>query len=239
MGFSAELDKKLEVLEQKIALTTQEQLKIAAKEINQAAVSIKTSAGEIDSSIAKVTDTSTQLASTATTYRDTLLQNNTQAHSQDRPTQSDPRVHRDIDRKARQILIDMMDDRVLGASLTEIKAKVSAAFNAITDPPPPKDTYIVEISKLRRGGLTVLFKDVEVIKWLQDPDTEIKFTVEIAPDATITKCSYTILVPRIPLSFDPTNSEHISDIKENNEIPPGSIVRAHWIKPAYRRNLDQ
>jgi hypothetical protein len=236
-GLSAELDKKLEALEHKIALSTQDQLKSVTKEIEQAAVSIGTSADDIRNSIVKVSDTSTQLATTATTYRDTLL--NAPAHSQERSTHSDPRIHRDVDRKARQILIDTMDEKILGASLTEIKNKVSAAFQAITDPPPPKDTTIVEISKLRRGGITILFKDIEVIKWLQDPATEVNFTAEIAPDAMITKRSYAILVPRIPLSFDPASSDHLREIEESNDIPPGAIVKARWIKPEYRRTPEQ
>ena len=45
-----------------------------------------------------------------------------------------PKITRDIDRKTRQILIDMLDLDIIGASYAEIKEKVSTAISKITDP---------------------------------------------------------------------------------------------------------
>jgi DNA-directed RNA polymerase specialized sigma54-like protein len=97
-------------------------------------------------SIAKVTDTSSQLASTATNYKDTLLKSNTEqqrTHNPELSPQADPKILRDIDRKACHILIDMLDIKILEASLAEIKDKVSNTIKSITNlpPPPPLQGY--------------------------------------------------------------------------------------------------
>jgi hypothetical protein len=85
---------------------------------------------------------------------------------------------------------------------------VSDAIKAITNPPPPKDTTILEISKLRKAGFTILFKEIEVINWLQDTKVEQEFVIGISPDTSIMKRVYSILVPHIPLTFSPSNNDH-------------------------------
>ncbi|KAF8271796.1 hypothetical protein EI94DRAFT_1697817 [Lactarius quietus] len=133
-------------------------------------------------------------------------------------TQADPRVLRDLDRKARQILVDTKDEKLINSSLAAIKEK---------------------ISKLRRGGFTVLFKEKEVMEWMQDVGVECKFILAIAEDATLVKRTFPILVPHIPLTFDPSETGHLREVEECNELPEGSIIRARWIKPAYRRTRSR
>ena len=243
-NLSAEMDSKLNALEKKLTLPSaaQEQMTNAAKEIGQAADNIKASINDMGNTIAQVTDTSSQLANTATNYKDALLmsrEQNPQPRYAENPTQTDPKIIRDLDRKARQILIDTLDPKITGASLADIKEKVSTAIAQITNPPQPKDTTILEINKLRKGGFTILFKDKEVIAWLQDAGVEFEFTSGISPDASIVKRTYSMLIPRIPLSFDPSNDDHLREIEECNSIPAGTITKARWIKPAYRRSAEQ
>ena len=153
--------------------------------------------------------------------------------------QVNPRITRDIDRKARQILIDTIDPNITGASQAEIKEKIKAAFAKINNPVLPEDTTVLEVSKLRKGGFTILFKDKEVVEWLQDLKAEFEFTSLLSRDATIVQRSYSILVPRIPLTFDPTNDEHLREIEECNNIPAETITKARWIKPVNRRIPEQ
>ena len=152
---------------------------------------------------------------------------------------ADPRILRDIDRNTRQILIDSRDKKLLNASLAELKEKVQAAIGAIMNPPPPQDTTIVEISKLYKGGFTILFNGKDIINWLQDTGVEFKFMIALADDATIAKRSYSILVPRVPLTFDPAEENHLREVEECNELPEGTIIKAQWIKPINRRALEQ
>jgi hypothetical protein len=127
----------------------------------------------------------------------------------------------------------------MGASLAEIKDKVSTAIKAVADPPPPKDTTIVEIGKLRNSGITILFKEKEVVDWLQDATAELAFMAGIAQDAIIRQHQFTILVPRVPLTFDPAIESHLREVEENNDMPARTLCRARWIKPVNRRSPEQ
>jgi hypothetical protein len=98
---------------------------------------------------------------------------------------------------------------------------------------------VLEISKLRKGGFTILFKEKEIIDWLNNTGVEFNFTSALAEDATITKCNFPILIPHILLMFDPTEDSHLREVEECNELPTGTIVKARWIKPAYRRASEQ
>ena len=239
---SAELNAKFTALESKLALPspTQKQLETTAKELGLAAEHIKASTNDIGKSIAQVTDTSTQLANTATSYKDALLKNRErQTRNLEGPPPVDPRIVRDLDRKARQILINTLDPKIAKSSQAAIKEKVSEAIKAITNPPPPKDTTITEVNKLRKGGFTVIFKEKEVVNWLQDAGVEFEFTTGISPDTSISKRIYSILAPCIQLTFDPSDEKQLREIEECNSLPMGSIEKARWIKPAYRRAPGQ
>lgn len=237
-NISAEMDSKLTALESRLTLpsTAQKQLEFTAKELGLAAECIKTSTNDIGKSIAQVTDTSSQLANTATSYKDALLKSSKHAtdHSPDKSAQVDPRITRDIERKTRQILVDTLDPKIAVSSLAELKEKVNEAIKAISDPPPPTDTTVLDIKKLRKGGFTIIFKEKDVVKWLQDIDVQLKFTAGISPDASITSHVYSILAPRVTLSFNPSVKEHLWEIEECNNLPAGTIEKARWIKPEYK-----
>ena len=57
----------------------------------------------------------------------------------------------------------------------------------------------------------------------------------ISRDATIVQHSYSLLVPCIPLSFNPSNEAHLREIEECNDITARTIRKARWIKPVNRR----
>ena len=100
---------------------------------------------------------------------------------------------------------------------------------------PPKDTTVLEVIKLHKGGFTILFKNKATVKWLQDLGVEFEFTMGLSRDISIVKHSYSLLVPQILLSFNLANAEHLREVKECNEIPAGTITKARWIKPVIRR----
>jgi hypothetical protein len=109
--------------------------------LTETVASLKQVASDMTKSIGEATTATTQITDTAHTYKQALLQaapRTTQAQAQqDRAPHSDPRIIRDLDRKARQILIDTIDPKVLNVSLDEIKEKVRKSIVEITDPPPP------------------------------------------------------------------------------------------------------
>lgn len=244
------------------SITEQNKAISPSDDLVETVTALKQVASDMNKTINEATTATTQINDTAHSYKQALLRTATQTSQPQQARndayvyedeegmiapprnagsyeQTDPRILREIDRKARQILIDTMDPDITGASLSEIKEKVSAAIAKVAEPAPPSDTTVLEVSKLRKGGLTILFKDKEVVKWLQDPGAEFVFTTELSRDATITQRSYSLLVPRIPLSFDLANEKHLREIEECNGIPTDSITKARWIKPVNRRTPGQ
>jgi hypothetical protein len=47
------------------------------------------------------------------------------------------------------------------------------------------------------------------------------------------------MVPHIPRAFDPSEEGHLREVEECNKLPTGALVKARWIKPAYRRAPEQ
>ena len=232
------------------------------EDLAETVTTLKQVASDMSKSINEATTATTQISDTAHSYKQALLRTskqtsqsqqaglNTDSYSDEEGLippprnagsyeQVDPRIIRDIDRKARQILVDTMDPDITEASLAVIKEKVSAAISNIDHPTPPKDTTVLEITKLRKGGITILFKDKDVVKWIQDPRVDFEFTTGISRDASIVKRSYSLLVPRIPLSFNPAEEKHLREVEECNGLRIGSITKARWIKPINRRAPEQ
>jgi hypothetical protein len=231
-------------------------------ELAETVSALKQVVSDMSKSINEATMATSQINDTMLNYKQALLCTNPQAvQSQQAQTnafpyleetrllacpqdmgsqeQTDLRILRDIDRKVRQVLIDSLDPDITGASQVEIKEKECSAIVKITNPTPPEDTTILEVIKLWKGGFIILFKDKEVVKWLQDLGAEFEFTTGLSRDAVIVQRSYSILVPCIPLTFDLTNEEHLREVKECNSIPAGTITKARWIKPVNRRLLGQ
>jgi hypothetical protein len=92
----------------------------------------------------------------------------------------------------------MLDPKIQGASLVEIKEKVSSVMRAITPSQRHHHLGDQQTSKSR----------------LHSPGVEFEFVTGIAPDASITKHVYSILVPCIPLTFSPSHDNHLREIEE-------------------------
>jgi hypothetical protein len=79
----------------------------------------------------------------------------------------------------------------------------------------------------------------EVADWLRIPINEAAFTRHFDPDTIIRDRVHPIMVPRIPLTFDPSNPAHLREVEEVNRMGPKTIKKARWIKPEYRRAPEQ
>ncbi|KAH9985483.1 hypothetical protein BJV74DRAFT_886258 [Russula compacta] len=197
-------------------------------------------AADLNAKLAKISNTTMQLESIASLYKDTLLRVPTQ------PTQTgigqgelDLALSRRMDRNARQVLIDFVDDKMTSHSNDTIKEKIKEALSKINDPPPPKDLNIEEVFKLRNNGILILFNIKEVVEWLQDSEVKLMFTAMLAPGVSIRPQHHVILVPRVPLMLDPGNQAHLREIEEVNHLLPKVITKAWWIKPVNRCNPNQ
>ena len=70
--------------------------------------------------------------------------------------------------------------------------------------------------------------------WLSQPDNRANFLGRFTLPHT-----YSLVVQFVPLQFRPDDEARLCDIEETNAFPRNAILRACWIKPAYRRAPDQ
>jgi hypothetical protein len=246
------MEEKMEAsLEKSIAKLSNlaENLSVNQKEIQGSASSLSNTsealqkvARDIDHNTKEAKDTSTQLTSSVTTYKEALLSKgnvNGVASTQPGPRyQEDPRLTRDLDRKQRQILIEFNKSFTEDKSGVELREKINAALTDM-ETPPPEGTKVQEINKLRNGGVVLQLSSKEAAAWLREPANEEMFLRRMDTDASIKDRSFPILVPRVPLSFDPNNQDHLREVESVNDLPAKAISKARWIKPEYRRHPKQ
>ena len=197
---------------------------------------------DLGNSTREATATSNQLSSTMFSYKEVLLTANSSNKQEMQVaatgTNEDFRLTRDLDRKQRQILLELSKSYSESRSRTNLKEKINAALANVT-PPPPEGTKVQEINKLHNGGIVMQLQTKEAADWLREPSNEAAFIKELGTEAHIKGRVYPILIPRVPLSFDPENEENLQEVESANDLPPKTISKAWWIKPAYRRHLRQ
>ena len=209
---------------------------------------LKKIASDMSNSIKEATTATTQITDTAHSYKEALL--NTAAQAAQRPPPP-PSGNRHIvpptnlgqpllgiDKKARQILLDNEKGEDNCKNIHEIKEKATEALLGMV-PMPPEGTEIQEVIKLRNGSVVLQFATKEAADWIRIPANEVAFTRRYDPEAFIRDRVHPIMVPRIPITFDPNNPKHLREIEEVNRMPSKTIKKARWIKPIYRRAPEQ
>ncbi|KAH9056541.1 hypothetical protein EDB87DRAFT_1543635, partial [Lactarius vividus] len=70
----------------------------------------------------------------------------------------------------------------------------------------------------------------EAADWIRVPENEANFTRGFNPNTCIRDCVHPLMIPRIPITFDLDNLQHLHKIEEINRIPLKGIKKARWIK---------
>ena len=193
---------------------------------------------DLTGKVGKITDTADRIATDTSKYRDAVLSRPAQTLR----TNADPKVLADIERKSRQILVELPvteEKHTLGKSLSELTEKANEAITAIVDSGKPKDAKVDSLLKTRRGDLLLVLNSKEAATWIRESDIEIAFTKAFVEGSIIKARTYNLIVPRVPISFDPTDVKHIRELEEANGLRPREISKAKWIKPIERRRPDQ
>ena len=231
---------KSSIADQNSSLNTPEAL-------TETITNLKQVASEMSKTINEATTVTTHINDTALNYKQALLQTATQPQPQAQTQQVRPRneiqyddtaIALGIDKKARQILLDSDKGEDNYWNTSEIREKAMKAMNDIL-PAPPQGTEIQEVIKLRKGSLILQFATKESADWLRKPEIEAAFTKRFDPDTIIRDCTHPIMVPRIPLTFDPSNPAHLREVEEANGLTTKTVKKARWIKPDYRRAPGQ
>jgi len=204
------------------------------KEVEEAKSIAKDTVDKVD----KVTNTTTKIVSEANSYRDAILSRPSQTNK----LKANPKVLSDMDCRAKQILIDIFDnktDSILNKSLTSIVEKANEILESIEDADKPKDIKVLAALKARKHAILLTLNSKEAAKWLRIVPNEVAFTGKFSAESHIRERLHNLIVPRVPTTFKPGNDEHLRELEETNGLYKGTVRKAKWIKPIGRRRADQ
>ncbi|KAH9165650.1 hypothetical protein EDB89DRAFT_2076606 [Lactarius sanguifluus] len=228
------------------SLAEQNKLQDTAVALDAMANLLNKVASDMSKSITVANTVTTQISETATMYKEAHLSTKARplqatpcmATANFSPTDQELSLHIGLDRKARQILLDSATGEGPCYNIHEIKEKAEAVLTTIPSP-PWEGTKIQEVMKLKNSSIIIQFKTKEAAEWIRIPTNEALFTKGFDPDSCIRDRVHPLMIPRIPITFDPDNLSHLRKIEEVNRMPVKSIKKARWIKPVYRHAPEQ
>jgi len=200
--------------------------------------SVAAATKDLTGKVSKITDTADKITMDTLKYQDAVLSRPTQALR----ANADPKVLGDLDHKARQILVELFGakgDITFGKSLTELATKANEAIGEIVDTGKPKDIKVEMLFKTHRQALVLILNSKEAVTWIKQPEIKIAFTMAFLEGLHITLQKYNLIVPRIPITFNPKEEKHLYEIEEVNRLCPNEIFKARWIKLTERWRLNQ
>ena len=199
---------------------------------------IKGSSNDIINKLGKVTNVADKIADTTQSYRDVLVTRQTETHKASAP----PRILGDMERRAKQILIDIYDEEgsnALEKSLEELTDKANEILAKMSDADKPEVVKVEAALKTKKKAILLTLNSKEAAIWIREPGNEATFADAFSKGAHIREREYILVAPRVPLTFDPGNPDHLREIEETNALPKLVIRKARWIKPAERRRNGQ
>ena len=240
-NIQADVQRKMEELDRTITgkLASQEGISRAVEKIEDTAKNLDKIAAEVSDKVTMVSDSTTHLANTAHSYRDALLRNPTPGPGRGQGQVTEAEISLAADKKERQVLIEMEEAQLSSHSNEALLGKAEHAISQLIEPPPPEDMTITQVSKVRKNGLLISFKEKAAAQWLRRPEVGPKFTEQFIEGSLVKQRQFPLLVPRIPLTFSPGDTEQLREIEEGNGLERNTIDKARWIKPIYRRVLGQ
>lgn len=240
-----EISTNYKTLEAKLAdlASSQDQILKVTNAITKEAEGLNKAAKKIEHEVTKVTDTTDQIATTTKSYKDAVLANPNAPPG----SMANLRILDDLERKAKQILVEVHGDTLSGKSLTEIRDKANKAISEIDadgddqdDQDDPLGKVEVDfVTKIRGEAILLQLNSKLSADWLRDPIIESKFIEKFANDSYFVDRKYSIIVPRTPITFEPENEANLRELEEGNNLGPHEIVKAKWIKPVNKRREGQ
>jgi len=239
-GFRADLVKFSENLSMRlngitsVMNVTLEATKKAAKVTEE----IKGSTLDIISKLGKVTNIVDKIADTTQSYCDVLTARQTPTHK----ANADPKVLGDMDHRVKQLLMDIYGNKgntTLEKSLTELISKANEVLDGMSDADKPEKVKVEAVLKTKKNAVLLTLNSKEAAEWIREVGNEETFADAFSKGAHIRDREYILVVPRVPLTFEPENQLHLREIEEANSLPTRIIRKVRWIKPAACRQTDQ
>ena len=201
---------------------------------------IKGKTSDIMSDVGKVTSVMGKIADTTQSYCDALTARHPASSSN--KSSVDPKILSDMERRDRQILVDIYDEEgtsTMDKSLSELMDKANEALDKMTDASKPKNAKVVGVHKTKRNAILLTLNSKEAVTWVREVGNEETFVNAFSKGAHVREREYNLIVPRVPLTFEPKKITDLREIEESNGLASHVIRKAKWIKPAERRRPGQ
>ena len=146
--------------------------------------------------------------------------------------------------KDRQIRIDYPANSQLAAGNSSHEQLVSRVQKALKALPNSDETNITleskAVTQFKTGGMIVEMTSKEAADYIRKNEA-IKdlFLTNLDKNATLKERTYTLLIPFMPLTFNPSDRPSLDALENENDMNPNSIVLARWIKPVDKRKPTQ
>jgi len=88
-------------------------------------------------------------------------------------------------------------------------------------------------------AILLMLNSSEAVKWIREPGTEVIFIEEFSTKMHIRERAYSLIVPRVPVTFKPSDDKHLCKMEEANSLDKNTICKARWIKLLERRRPEQ
>lgn len=177
----------------------------------------KTKTKDLACKVSKMMDATDKIASNTNLYWDVLMARPAASNR----TFADPKVLSDMDRKARQILVKHLDQEginTLAKSLTKLVSKANEVLASIKDTTKPKDAKVVTVTKTKNQMLLLTLDSKATAEWIRELLNEILFIDAFSKGVHIRERTYNLVVPRVLITFDPKNEEHLHEVEEINSL---------------------
>jgi hypothetical protein len=204
----------------------------------KAAEDLKGSTNDLIAKVGNITNVADKIASTMQSYQDVLAARPAPSFK----TGVDPKVLGDMECKAKQILIDTFDKdgtNTMEKNQAELVDKANKVISKMTDTMKPEKARVETALKTRKGTILLTLNSKETANWIREPKNEMTFADSFAKGAHIKDREYSLVAPRVPLTFKLDNKVHLREIKEVNSLPSHVIPKARWIKLIGRRRPGQ
>ncbi|KAG1880797.1 hypothetical protein F4604DRAFT_1922424 [Suillus subluteus] len=142
--------------------------------------------------------------------------------------------------KDQQILFDPAPGQTLfapEATSTDIANKMKQAL-MVTPSDDTPEINIKATTRLRNGGLIVELTSVAAANWVRRPENHLNIANALGNTATIKDRCFSIIVPFLPVTSSIEDPAWLCTVEEENDMSPGAIEMANWIKPLQRRAPD-
>ena len=177
--------------------------------------------------ITKLESTAHVVSQPNTTNNTTLARDGTRTYAQatvSPPAHANPKLAAREGIRARQFMLEGVDreSKIGGMNNSQLKSE----FERILRETGIEGKGLRMVTKQRLSGILIETDNDKIAAWLRKESTAEEFCEKIGPGAKFKTRTYDLIAYNVPLTLEPTNPNHLTEINEVNQLDPGVIKSA-------------